>query len=406
MFLRTTRVKRPDGRVDEYLRLVESYWNRGNPRHRLMCNLGRKDLLAPHAETLLRILKGDKPEENPPKAPPWEAVALGACDWGVMLVARHLWKELGLETILDALADERGSRAELSDRALALVANRLCAPTSEHGLARWLETDFVCDRFGQRWWPEWREEAERRTSRRPRVRVKDRQLRQWYGTLDRLIGHQRQIEKELFLRLRNLFSLKVDLVFYDLTSTYFEGRGPAVWARHGHSRDEKPRNPQVLVGVVMIDGWPIAHHVFEGHGKDDSTVEEVVEDLEGRFGLRRVVWVGDRGMVSSHNLARLRAREQGYLVGLRHRRRPEIVRYLERATGPWQVCRVGIAAREKSEGPKTRVQEVSSDQAGVRVFVVHSEEHPNRSSAMRREQYLKTGRGREELKHLLQPKGR
>jgi len=206
------------------------------------------------------------------------------------------------------------------------------------------------------------------------VRVKDRQLRQWYGTLDRLIGHQRQIEKELFLRLRNLFSFKVDLVFYDLTSTYFEGRGPAAWARHGHSRDEKPRHPQVLVGVVMIDGWPIAHHVFEGNRKDDSTVEEVVEDLEDRFGLRRVVWVGDRGMVSSDNLDRLRARGQGYLVGLQRRRRPEIVRYLERATGPWQECPVGIAAREKSEGPKTQVQEVASDQAGVRVFVVHSEE--------------------------------
>jgi len=399
MFLRTTKVKRPDGRVDEYIRLVESYWNRGSPRHRVICNLGRKDLLVPHAETLLQILKGDKPQENQPKASPSEAVALGAWDWGVMLVARHLWKELGLEAILDALADDRGRRAELSDRALALVTNRLCAPTSEHGLARWLETDFICDRFGQRWRPEWREEAERRTSRRPRVRVKDRQLRQWYGTLDRLIGHQRQIEKELFLRLRNLFSLKVDLVFYDLTSTYFEGRGPAAWARHGHSRDEKPRNPQVLVGVVMIDGWPIAHHVFEGNRKDDSTVEGVVEDLEERFGLRRVVFVGDRGMVSSDNLARLRARGQGYLVGLQRRRRPEIVRYLEQATGPWQECPVGIAAREKSEEPKTRVQEVASDQAGVRVFVVHSEE---REEYERRQRERSMDKVREELAGLQQ----
>ncbi len=395
MFLRTTKVKRPDGRVDEYIRLVESYWNQGKPRHRVICNLGRKDLLAPHAETLLQILNGNKPE----KAPPSEAVALGAWDWGVMLVARHLWKELGLETILDALADGRGRKAELSDRALALVTNRLCAPTSEHGLARWLETDFVCDRFGQRWGPEWREEAERRSSRRPRVRVKDRQLRQWYGTLDRLISHQRQIEKELFLRLRNLFSSKVDLVFYDLTSTYFEGRGPTAWARYGHSRDEKPRNPQVLVGVVMIDGWPIAHHVFEGNRKDDSTVEGVVKDLEDRFGLRRVVLVGDRGMVSSDNLDRLRAQGQGYLVGLQRRRRPEIVRYLERATGPWQECPVGIAAREKSEGPKTQVQEVASDQAGVRVFVVHSEE---REEYERRQRERSMDRVREELAGLQQ----
>src|SRR2546429_7651426 len=59
MYLRTTKVKRPDGRVDEYIRLVESYWNDGSPRHRVVCNLGRKDLLAPHADALLHMLKGE-----------------------------------------------------------------------------------------------------------------------------------------------------------------------------------------------------------------------------------------------------------------------------------------------------------------------------------------------------------
>ena len=370
MYLRTTRVKRPDGQVDEYIRLVESYWNNGSPRHRVICNLGRKELLAPHAEALLRLLKG---EEKTKAAHP-EAVAVGAWDWGVLLVARHFWKKLGLEEILDALAKKHGLRGEWTDRALALAANRLCEPTSEHGMARWLETDFVCDRWGRRWFPEWREEGERLSSRRPRVRVKDRQLRQWYGTLDQLVVHQKQIEKELFLRLRNLFSLNVDLVFYDLTSTYFEGNGPAGWALHGHSRDGKPRNRQVLVGLVMIEGWPIAHHVFQGNWRDSKTVEKVLQDLQARFGLRRVVFVGDRGMVTSENLELLRSSGQGYLVGLNRRRRPEVLGYVERATGRWLECPAGISASEKSPVPKTLVQEVASGQAGLRVFVVHSEE--------------------------------
>jgi hypothetical protein len=85
-----------------------------------------------------------------------------------------------------------------------------------------------------------------------------------------------------------LFALSVDMVFYDLTSTYVEGAGPAGLAKHGHSRDGKPRNRQVLVGVVMIDGWPIAHHVFEGNQRDAMTVEAVLDDLHARFGLRRV----------------------------------------------------------------------------------------------------------------------
>jgi transposase len=367
MYLRITKVKRPDGRIDEYIRLVESYWNDGSPRHRVICNLGRRDLLAPHAEALLQILRG----ESIATSKSHTADAVGAWDWGPMLVARHFWQELGLERILDSLARDRG---ELADRALALVASRLCAPTSEHGMARWLEGDYVCDRSGQRWLPQWRDDAERLSSKRPRVRVKDQQLRQWYGTLDRLVAHKKQIEKELFLRLRNLFSLKVDLVFYDLTSTYFEGNGPEGLARHGHSRDGKPRDRQVLVGVVMIDGWPIAHHVFEGNRQDASTVEAVLKDLEERFGLRRVIFVGDRGMVTSHNIELLRSRGQGYVVGLNRRRRPEVLGYVKRATGPSLECPVGIVASEKATPPKTLVQEVASNKPGLRVFVVHSDD--------------------------------
>jgi transposase len=86
-----------------------------------------------------------------------------------------------------------------------------------------------------------------------------------------LLAHKAQIEHALYLTLRNLFSLRVDMVFYDLTSTYFEGEGPPALAAHGHSRDGKPRNRQVLAGLVMIDGWPIAHHVFAGNWRDAKT---------------------------------------------------------------------------------------------------------------------------------------
>jgi hypothetical protein len=67
---------------------------------------------------------------------------------------------------------------------LVLIANRLAAPPSEHGLARWLETDFVCDRNGRRFMPAWRDDARRQASRTPRVRVEARQLQHWYRSLD------------------------------------------------------------------------------------------------------------------------------------------------------------------------------------------------------------------------------
>ncbi|MBV9062525.1 MAG: IS1634 family transposase, partial [Alphaproteobacteria bacterium] len=161
---------------------------------------------------------------------------------------------------------------------------------------------------------------------------------------------------------------------YDLTSSYFEGRGPPAKGAFGHSRDGKPRNPQVLVGLVMVDGWPIAHYVFQGNWRDAKTVPEVLSDLERRFGLKRVVLVGDRGMVTSDNLDLLRTHGHGYIVGRNRRRCGEVFDYIQSATGPWIECPLGIAAREKATPPKTLVQEVASKTPGMRVFVVHSEE--------------------------------
>ena len=373
MYLRIVRARGGRGEQHEYVRLVEAYREGGKSKQRIVCNLGRKDLLAAHLDSLIRLVRGESPTRS--DAAGGEVQALGAWDWGPTLVISALWRELGLETILDQLGGRsRRDGVRLSDRALVLVANRLCAPSSEHGLARWLETDFVCDRHGRRWVPQWREEKERRRSRAPRVRVALRQLKQWYRTLDQLLGRKERIEQELYLQLRDLFSLEVDLVFYDLTSTYFEGTGPPLLGAHGYSRDGKRRNRQVLVGCVMVDGWPIAHHVFRGNWRDSQTVPAVLEDLQERFGLRRVVFVGDRGMVTHENLQRLRARGQGYLVGLQRRRCQEVYRYLERATGEWLTCPVGITAGEKSDPPETRVQEVASEKPGVRVFVVESDE--------------------------------
>ena len=376
MFLRVVRANVSKGAKREYVRVVEAYRDHeGKTRHRTVINLGRRDLLATHLDLsrLGRLLHGDTVDDDHIVRD--EVGAVGAWDWGPMLAARAMWIELGFDTILDGLVrPDRCEAVRLSDRALVLVANRLTAPGSEHALAQWLDNDFVCDRCGRRFVAAWREEAERKASRTPRVRVEARQLQHWYRTLDRLLTCKAQVEHALFLHLRDLFSLQVDMVFYDLTSTYFEGRGPPENGAHGHSRDDKPRNPQVLVGLVMVDGWPIAHHVFQGNWRDAKTVPEVISDLERRFGLKRVVFVGDRGMVTSDNLDLLRGHGHGYIVGRNRRRSGEVFDYIQSATGPWIECPVGITAREKAAPPKTRVQEVASKTPGVRVFVVHSEE--------------------------------
>src|ERR1700693_4132258 len=376
MFLRVVRATVSKGVKRDYVRVVEAYRDRdGKTRHRTVINLGHRDLLAEHLDLgkLRHLLHGDAAGDD--RVAHKDIGAVGAWDWGPLLAARRMWSDLGLDTTLDQPArPDRREAVRLSDRALVLVANRLTAPASEHALAQWLGSDFVCDRCGRRFISAWCGRGGRQASRTPRVRLAARQLQQWYRTLDQLLACKAQVESALFVRLRDLFSLQVDMVFYDLTSTYFEGRGPPEIGAHGHSRDGKPRNPQVLVGLVLVDGWPIAHHVFEGNRRDAKTVPDVLRDLEERFGLKRVIFVGDRGMVTSQNLDDLRAHGHGYIVGRNRRRSGEVFDYIQSATGAWIECPVGITAREKASSPKTLVQEVLSNQPGVRVFVDHSEE--------------------------------
>lgn len=376
MYLRTVKVKGKDGTPQEYIRLVEAYWEGGHSKQRIVMSLGRKDLLAPHLDSLIRVIRG---EQSAPVSPTEldKIQANQAACWGTMLVARALWEELGLHSILDGCESKHrpSDKAPLSDRALVLVANRLAEPGSEHALADWLETDFACDRKGKRFLPEWKQQG--------RVRVDLNWLQRWYRTLDELIANKEKVEEGLFAQLRKLYSLKVDMVFYDITSTYFEGEGPSEFAKHGYSRDQRPRNRQVLVGQVMVDGWPIAHHVFQGNLRDQQTVVDVIKDLEKRFGLKRVIFVGDRGMITTANVDEIRKRGHGYLLGLKRRRREETYKLIERATGEWTDCPAGIAAVESGNPPKTKVQEVRSDTEGVRVFVAHSQEREAYERGMR-----------------------
>jgi transposase len=372
MYVRTVKVPSSNGTVNEYLRVVEAYRENGKVKQRIIADLGRRDMLSAVLPNLRRILEGTPKLEGQEEK---DVDILDTFTWGPLLVARKLFEELGLWDLLDRLFGKTTS-VSWADRAFVLIASRLIHPSSEHGLAGWLETDYFCDRGGRRFVPRWRQ--------RGRVRVHDGQLDSWYRTLDHLLAAKEDIETALYARLRDLFSLKPDLVLYDITSTYFEGSGPQGLARHGYSRDGKSRNPQVIVGVVMVGGWPIVHHVWEGNRLDHSTVAEVIRELRERFEFARVVFVGDRGMVTQENLKQLLDGGHGYLVGVKRRGNAQLARWLDGLQETkWIDCPVGISSAEKTDPPRTRVQEVPSGKEGMRVFVIDSDERRQYEESMR-----------------------
>ena len=124
----------------------------------------------------------------------------------------------------------------------------------------------------------------------------------------------------------------------------------------------------MIVAVVMVAGWPIAHHVWAGNEVDHTTVGKAIADLHRRFGFNRLVFVGDRGMVTSNNLDAITAGNHDYLVGLKRRRNKKLDKWLAAVDeAKWINCPVGITAREKIDPPRTRAQEVPSGIAGMRV---------------------------------------
>jgi len=113
--------------------------------------------------------------------------------------------------------------------------------------------------------------------------------------MDWLIARQARMEEQLAQR----HLAEGSLVLYDLTSTYFEGRKCPL-AAWGHSRDERSGNPQIVFGLLTNqEGCPVAVEVFEGNTADPKTVAAQIQKLRQRFGLKEVVLVGDRGLLTS-----------------------------------------------------------------------------------------------------------
>ena len=181
---------------------------------------------------------------------------------------------------------------------LTLVLMRLCEPSSELRIAEHLyERSCLGDLLGI-----------------PEEKVNDDRL---YRALDQLLPQKVELEKHLKERLGELFDLEYDLLLYDVTSTYFEGQGDRnPQAKRGYSRDHRPDCKQVCIALVVSrDGLPLGYEVFAGNRTDVTTVEEIVEKIEGQYGSVGRIWVMDRGMVSEENLDLLRCGGRRYIVG-------------------------------------------------------------------------------------------
>ena len=165
-------------------------------------------------------------------------------------------------------------------------------------------------------------------------------------------------EEALFDRRRDLFS-KLDLVFLDTTSIYFEGEGGAEIGQYGHSKDHRPDRKQMVVGVV-IDGTgrPLCCELWPGNVTEVKTLLPMVDRLRRRFRIRSICIVADRGMISKETLAELKKPDRNvrFILGARLRNVQEISETVRSRGGRFRVVR---GARENRGDPSPlKVKEV------------------------------------------------
>jgi transposase len=317
MFLRRNR-RTVEGETYEYWTLVKTVRTAAGPRQQVVATLGKApglesrtrhgweevaDLLAGRAPQPVQGRLGE-PLAAPTPRPQWAQVDLGGVrvervrDFGQVYLALSLWRRLGLHTLLGELIEPGAEQVAWELTACILTLARFCGQQSELEVAeRWYADSALEDLLGV-----------------PFARVNDARL---YRGLDVLHAHKDALCAHLHRRYESWFGVEFEFLLYDVTSTYFEGKAERNQkAARGYSRDQRPDCKQVNIGLVVTpEGLPIGYEVFAGNTTDVTTVEDMVELLETKYGQPKRIWVLDRGMISEENIDFLRERGARYIVG-------------------------------------------------------------------------------------------
>ena len=308
MYLRHTTVKK-NGKPHTYWRLVRSVRKGAKVVQETVATLGELDAegrakARALAESLGARRRGPSlfdPEPLPSEPVPvrLDRVRLERPRaFGAVWLGLQLWQALRFDVFLAQRMERGREDVPWATMAAVLVLARLCDPSSELHIAEdWYRGTALDDLLGVA--PE---------------KINDDRL---YRALDQVLPLKHELEKHLRGRIGELFGAKYELLLYDMTSTYFEGKAERnKLAARGHSSDQRTDCKQVTIALVVTrEGLPLGYEVFAGNRVGVTTVEEIVTTMEEKHGRAERIWVMDRGMVSEENLAFLREDGRRYLVG-------------------------------------------------------------------------------------------
>ena len=297
----------------QYLQIVENKKEKGKVKQRVIATVGRMDQLHSKGriETLIRSLSKFS-EQALLIISGQSDIAADAKKIGPVLIFERLWKETGIQASIRRVLAGRRFEFDVERAVFLTVLHRLMVSGS--------------DRFCSRWCRDYLIEG-----------IDGLDLHHLYRAMgflgeavDDQIGatpfsprcNKDLIEEFVFSHRRDLFT-SLDLVFFDTTSIYFEGRGGESIGQRGYSKDHRPDLAQMVVGAVLDDkGQPICCEMWPGNTTDVKTLLPIVERLKKRFSIGRICIVADRGMISAKTIAALEApdNQTSYILGARMRK--------------------------------------------------------------------------------------
>jgi len=297
-----------------YLQIVESRRDGEQVRQQVIATLGRFDELQASGQLERLVRSGARFAAKAmvlSAASNDAAIKIAVRRAGPALVFERLWEETGCRAVVTELAGKRKHGFALERAVFLTVLHRLFVSGSDRAADRWRENYAIAGVEGldlhhlyraMAWLGEElpAKEQDGRTPFAPRC-LKD------------------VVEERLFAHRRDLLT-RLDLVFMDTTSLYFEGAGGQTLGQHGYSKDHRPDLRQMILAVLIDgDGRPVCSEMWPGNTADVTTLIPVVERLRRRFDIARVCVVADRGMISAETMAELEARRLLYILGVRER---------------------------------------------------------------------------------------
>ena len=322
-----------DGKRHAYWALMESVRTSRGPRSHVVAYLGA--LAEAERRGVLQAAHGDRgvQEDLFEERAAWVEVDTSGLrverlrSFGGPWLGRELLRAVELDVFFSKAIPGGREAIPWAVMAQVLVLSRLCDPSSElHIAGHFYGQSALADLLGV-----------------PAERINDDRL---YRALDQLLPHKEALERHLKERLGTLFEVEYDLLLYDVTSTYFEGEkacGPL--AQRGYCRDGRSECKQVCIGLVVSrNGLPLGYEVFAGNRHDSTTLEEIVETMERRYGRSNRIWVLDRAMVSEEHVRFLQRHGRRYLVGTPKSALKRFEREL--LSEDWETVREGLEVRK------------------------------------------------------------